>query len=212
MAHVARETGTVKIAPMLARTASTEKGSTHSPIRINPPAPIASPVRRIVPRLPGSRSRSATSQMPDVARSSRVRSVGSSSNTPRTVCGLSLPDSFVRMSPVVSIASPPDASTARISAASSGCAVPDAKNNRRGSRPVSRASVRMRNPSARNRPASRRCRLSRRSRTSRISGLEKAVIVRGMSCGRRRISPRRTSPRRARSTPPPPPGRRLPPR
>ena len=50
-----RATACVKIAPMDARTASTEKGSAQSSIRIRPPAPTASPVRRIVPILPGSR-------------------------------------------------------------------------------------------------------------------------------------------------------------
>ena len=45
----------VNTAPIDARTASTEKGSAQSSIRISPPAPTASPVRRMVPMLPGSR-------------------------------------------------------------------------------------------------------------------------------------------------------------
>jgi hypothetical protein len=45
---------------MEARTASTENGSALSSTRISPPAPAASPVLRIVPILPGSRSAWAT--------------------------------------------------------------------------------------------------------------------------------------------------------
>jgi hypothetical protein len=59
----------VKIAPIDARTASTEKGSALSSIRISPPAPVASPVRRMVPMLPGSRSAWVTIHSGAAARS-----------------------------------------------------------------------------------------------------------------------------------------------
>src|ERR1044072_175284 len=52
----------VNKAPIEVRTASTEKGSAQSSIRISPPAPTASPVLRMVPRVPGSRSACATIQ------------------------------------------------------------------------------------------------------------------------------------------------------
>ena len=54
-AWLARASGTWKIEPIVARTASTENGSTVSPTRITPSAPTASTVRMMVPRLPGSR-------------------------------------------------------------------------------------------------------------------------------------------------------------
>src|SRR4051812_38235202 len=83
------------------------------------------------------------------------------------------------MSALVSTTSPPAASIASISALSKACLVPLPKKRILGRRPVSRASVRMRSPSAKNSPVSRRCFLSRRARTSLTSGFEKAVIARG---------------------------------
>ncbi|MNT89414.1 hypothetical protein D3C72_2301320 [compost metagenome] len=53
---------TAKTEPMVARTASTEKGSTQSPIRMTPPQPAESAVRMMVPRLPGSRTCSSATQ------------------------------------------------------------------------------------------------------------------------------------------------------
>ena len=97
----------VNTAPMLARTASTENGSAQSSSRISPPAPTASPVRSIVPRLPGSRSAWATSQIGARARSIRASAVSNSANTPATACGLSLPVILARISSSVSITSPP---------------------------------------------------------------------------------------------------------
>ena len=65
----------VKTAPIEARTASTENGSALSSTRISPPAPTASPVLRMVPILPGSRSAWATIQMGAWSRSIRSSAV-----------------------------------------------------------------------------------------------------------------------------------------
>jgi hypothetical protein len=53
---------TAKTEPMVARTASTENGSTQSPIRMTPPQPAESAVLMMVPRLPGSRTCSSATQ------------------------------------------------------------------------------------------------------------------------------------------------------
>ena len=164
---------------MLARTASTEKGSVQSSIRIKPPAPTASPVRRIVPRLPGSRSRSATIQRSAELRFKSASGVSRSGYTPMTACGLSFPDSLARMSLLVRNTSPPAASVAAESFTTSGCAaLSDANQSISGTTPASSASVRMRKPSARNRPSARRCFLSRSDLTRLTSGFEKPEISR----------------------------------
>ncbi|VWX52310.1 hypothetical protein NOVOSPHI9U_40756 [Novosphingobium sp. 9U] len=169
----------VKMAPMLARTASTENGSAQSSIRMRPPAPTASPVRSMVPRLPGSRSACATSQIGAAARFSRARLVSNSANTPATACGFSLPVTLARISSSISMMSPPAAFTDASSSLSSGCdGRPLAMTRISGSRPHSRASVRRRRPSARNLPSRRRCFFSRKERRNLTVGLEKPVIVR----------------------------------
>ena len=55
--------------PIDARTASTDQGSALSSTRISPPAPVASPVLRIVPMFPGSRSACATIHRGEADRS-----------------------------------------------------------------------------------------------------------------------------------------------
>ena len=204
----------VKMAPMLARTASTLNGSTQSSSRMSPPAPTASPVRSMVPRLPGSRMACATSQMGAALRSTPASDVSNSAKTPHTACGLSLPVTLARISPGISRISPPAAATAASSSPSSGCASrPCAITSISGRRPVSRASVSRRRPSARKRFSRRRCFLSRSERRNLTVGLEKPVMVRRMvvSCKRRPLNPRRNRRARGRSAWPVPP-RRLHPR
>src|SRR6478609_479337 len=169
----------VNTAPMLARTASALNGSAQSSTRISPPAPTASPVRSIVPRLPGSRRACATSQIGAAERSSAASEVSNSANTPATACGLSLPLIFERISALVSTTSPPARSTSASSASSSGCGSRSlAMTSISGKCPLSRASVSSRSPSARNLPSRRRCFLSRSERRNLTVGLEKPVIWR----------------------------------
>ena len=98
-----------------------------------------------------------------------------------------------RMSGVVSIASPPAASVAAMISAASGCFAPSGEKAMiSGSRPLSRASARIRSPSARNSPSARRAFLSRSERSSLTVALEKAVTWRGIIL--RRIAPRRAPP------------------
>ncbi|MCY1557936.1 hypothetical protein D9M68_948280 [compost metagenome] len=73
----------------MARTVSSEKGSVVSPTRMTPEAPAASAVRMIVPRLPGSRTRSRAIQVSPgfgwISRNGFQRL----SKMPTTICGLS---------------------------------------------------------------------------------------------------------------------------
>src|SRR4051794_32421013 len=86
------------------------------------------------------------------------------------------------MSALVSIASPPAASVAAMISAASGCFAPSTeKATTSGRRPLSRASVRILRPSARNRPSARRPFLSRSDRSRLTVALEKAVTWRGMA-------------------------------
>ena len=200
---------------MLARTASALNGSAQSSTRISPPAPTASQVRSIVPRLPGSRSACATSHSGAVERSSASSGVGHSRKAPATVCGLSLPVILARIAASVSTTRPPLSATARSSVASSGGrSRPVATTSSSGNRPASRASVSRRSPSARNSPLARRPLRLRSERSSLIVGLENDVTrssliprrsrFRRARRGGRAPRPRQARRRRSRSCPPSP--------
>ncbi len=152
---------------MVARTASTEKGSQQSPTRITPPQPAESAVRTMVPRLPGSRTACRATQQGAAAGSRSSNAVKVWAKTPITVCGFSRRETFSRISRVTSTTSPPAllaASAARCSrgwpAASGPC------SRMRGAWPVSIASVTIFSPSARNRPLSSRSLRMCRARTA----------------------------------------------
>ena len=182
----------VNTAPIEARTASTEKGSAQSSIRISPPAPTASPVLQDRADIAGIAQRLRDDperrRRPVDPRRARCRAGGR-----RRAASADCPcrSSCERMSALVSIASPPAASVAAMISAASGCCAPSAeKATISGSRPLSRASVRIRSPSARNSPSARRAFLSRSQRSRLTVGLEKAV-----TCARhhRHSSPKRSS-------------------
>src|SRR5690242_19992168 len=79
------------------------------------------------------------------------------------------------------MASPPAASVAAMISAARGCFAPWAEKAMiSGSLPLSRASVRILRPSARNSPSARRVFLSRSERSSLTVELEKAVTSRGI--------------------------------
>ena len=81
--------------------------------------------------------------------------------------------SFDRISGDVTNTSPPASSVAVMSCWTSGWRpLSGANQSICGARPVSRASVRMRRPSAKNRPSRRRAFLSRKALTRLTSGLE----------------------------------------
>ena len=129
----------------------------QSPTRITPSAPVASAVRMMVPRLPGSRTRSSATHRgeprPDLA-SGVVRRC---SKAPRTICGLSLRLIRPSRDSVIGRARPPSRSSASSSGRTCRSFSRPARKARRCSRqPSDTASVQIRVPSARNQPVWRR--------------------------------------------------------
>jgi hypothetical protein len=108
-ASVARARGTANTDPMVARTVSIENGSTVSPIRITPEAPAASAVRMMVPRLPGSRTRSSATQVSPGAGEIAPSDASFWSKTAITACGLSRRVIAVSTFSLTSKTSPPRA-------------------------------------------------------------------------------------------------------
>ena len=176
---------TLNTAPIDARTASTEKGSVQSSMRMIPVAPVASAVRIMVPRLPGSRTRSSAIHNGGTAAADSALAVSDGrsgvsqrcSKAPSTICGLSLRLIRPRSASVIGKARPPSCSNAaRRGLTWRSFSRPARKASRCKRQPSETASVQIRVPSARNKPVWRRNLRSCNARRRFTSALPALVI------------------------------------